>query len=130
MPQPVKVSDELILDARLAGETMHRSIAGQIEFWAQLGRSVERLLNGQEIHRLRTAAPPPKLSEVMESINKPEGRARLQAVLDARPFPHFIAVPGSRVLLERIEEDGTRTTGQFINREFVPVRDAKERAAE
>ena len=33
MSQPVKISDELILDARLTAEIAERSIAGQIEFW-------------------------------------------------------------------------------------------------
>jgi len=41
MSQPVKISDELILDARLTAEIAERSIAGQIEFWAQLGRAIE-----------------------------------------------------------------------------------------
>ena len=39
MSQPVKISDELILDARLTAEIAERSIAGQIGFWAQLGRA-------------------------------------------------------------------------------------------
>ena len=38
MSQPVKLSDALVLDARLAGEAVERSIAGQVEFWARLGR--------------------------------------------------------------------------------------------
>jgi hypothetical protein len=38
MSQPVKLSDALVLDARLAGEVQERSIAGQVEFWAKLGR--------------------------------------------------------------------------------------------
>ena len=121
MPQPVKISDALLLDARKAGEVMHRSINGQIEYWAQLGRSIERLLNGQEIHRLRAAAPPPKLSEIMATVGEASGRARLQAVLDAEPYPHFRQLPGLQRLFERIDEDGTRTTGQIVGREFVPV---------
>ena len=125
MPQPVKISDALLLDARRAGEVMHRSINGQIEYWAQLGRSIERLLNGQEIHRLRAAAPPPKLSEILATINEPSGRARLHTILDAKPFPHFRAVPGDRHLMERIDEDGTRTIGRFIDRKFVPAENAK-----
>ena len=39
MSQPVKVSDALVLDARLMGEVTQRSIAGQIEFWALVGRA-------------------------------------------------------------------------------------------
>ncbi len=121
MPQPVKISDALLADARQAAEVMHRSINGQIEHWAQLGRSIERLLNGQELHRLRAAAPPPKLSEIMATIDKPEGRARLQAYLDARPYPHFNAVPGEREVMERVDEDGKRTLGRFLHRKFVPL---------
>ena len=37
MGQPVKLSDALVLDARIAAEAQERSIAGQIEFWAKLG---------------------------------------------------------------------------------------------
>lgn len=121
MPQPVMISDALILDARQAGEVMHRSTNRQIEFWAQLGRCIERLLNGQEIHRLREMAPPPKLSEIMATVGEPSGRARLQAVLDARPFPHFRQLQGPQRLFEKIDEDGTRTVGRIVGREFVPV---------
>ena len=32
MGQPVKLSDKLVLDARIVGETTERSIAGQVEF--------------------------------------------------------------------------------------------------
>ena len=44
MSQPVKLSDELVLDARLTSKAAERSIAGQIEFWAQLGRAIEPLV--------------------------------------------------------------------------------------
>ena len=50
MSQPVKLSDGLVLDARLTGEVFQRSIAGQIEFWARLGRNHRR-----EIGLKRTA---------------------------------------------------------------------------
>jgi len=124
MPQPVKISDALLLDARKAGEVMHRSINGQIEHWAQIGRTVERLLNGQEIHRLRAATPPTTLAEILDNVTGPSGRARLQAILDARPFPHYRPMPGSLVLMERTDEDGTKTVGEFVNRKFVPVKEA------
>ena len=55
MGQPVKISDELILDARLTAEVADRSIAGQIEFWAQLGRAIEPLLEGSRALALRRA---------------------------------------------------------------------------
>ncbi len=33
MSQPVKLSDALVLDARITGKLVERSIAGQVEFW-------------------------------------------------------------------------------------------------
>ena len=48
MSQPVKLSDVLVLDARLTGQIAERSIAGQIEYWANLGRAIEPLLHGDQ----------------------------------------------------------------------------------
>jgi hypothetical protein len=122
MPQPVKLSDSLVLDARLAGDALQRSIAGQVEFWARLGRSVERLMQGDQVlHLARTGAAQP-LSTLLESVDSPAGHARLAAYLEQRPFPHYQPHPTRAGLLERIDEDGTRTLGRFVNRRFQPVR--------
>ena len=50
-------------------------------------------------------------------MNSRAGRARLAACLAARPYPHFepAPLPG---LLVKIDADGTRTTGRFVNRAF------------
>jgi hypothetical protein len=40
MGQPVKLSDELVDDARAVAPFSQRSIARQIEFWAGLGKSI------------------------------------------------------------------------------------------
>ena len=118
MSQPVKLSDELVLDARLNAEVAERSIAGQIEFWAQLGRAVESLLRGAQALALRRAGKARPLSECLESVDTEAGRQRVAQYLTARPFPHYEAAPGQPGLLIRIEEDGTRTLGRFVNREF------------
>ena len=101
MSQPVKVSDTLVLDARLMGEVAERSIAGQIEFWARLGRAIEPLLRGDKALALRRAEH-----------------------LKTRPYPHYEPAdsPG---LLVKIESSGKRTIGRFINREFQAVKRTK-----
>lgn len=122
MSQPVKLSDALVLDARLAGEAVERSIAGQVEFWARLGRSVELLLEGEQVLKLCRSAAARPLSACLESVNTPAGRERLAAYLGSLPFPHYqphLEKPG---LLVRTNEDGSRTTGRFVNRRFKPVR--------
>ncbi|MGA2254158.1 MAG: hypothetical protein ABSG53_05800 [Thermoguttaceae bacterium] len=118
MSQPVKLSDELVLDARLTAEAAERSIAGQIEFWAQLGRAMEPLLEGARAMALRRAGAMRPLSECLAQVDSDAGRQRVAAFLESRPFPHFEPVPGAPGLLVRIDEDGTRTTGRFAGREF------------
>ena len=41
MPQSVKLSDELIKQARKYGEVYHRSTAQQIEYWSTIGKISE-----------------------------------------------------------------------------------------
>ena len=125
MSQPVKVSDALLLDARLMGETTQRSIAGQIEFWARLGRAIESLLRGDQMLALCRAGKAKPLSACLKSIDSTEGRKRLAEHLKSLPYPHFEPAPGSARLLVRIEANGKRTTGRFVNRKFQPVRSSK-----
>jgi hypothetical protein len=87
MSQPVKLSDALILDARLTAEVAQRSIAGQIEFWAGLGRAVEGLLRGREVLALRKADAARPLSECFGTVDSPEGHQRVAEYLRTRPFP-------------------------------------------
>lgn len=117
MGQPVKLSDHLVSDARLTGEIAERSIAGQIEFWAGLGRAVESLLRGDEALALKKRGDALPLSTCIESVNSASGKARLAEILTARPYPHFESA-GKPGLLVKVDEDGTRTLGRFINREF------------
>ena len=118
MSQPVKVSDALLLDARLAGQMAERSIAGQIEYWAKIGRAVELELRAVEILKLKRRGEARPLSQLLRSVDTPAGRKRLDAYLGQRPFPHFEAAPGKRGFVVKVDQDGTRTVGRFVNRQF------------
>ena len=121
---PVKLSDALVLDARLAGEAMERSIAGQVEFWARLGRAIDPLLNGGQamVISRRGAARP--LADLIAEVEKPIGRKHLAQHLAGLPFPHYEPHPERQGMLIRIEADGSRTIGRFVNRIFTQVADA------
>lgn len=121
MSQPVKLSDELVLDARVAGEALERSIAGQVEFWAKLGRSVDLMLDGRQVLALRRSGKAKPLSEALASVDTPAGRKRIEHVLVGRPFPHYKQLSGRSGLLIRIDEDGTQAVGRFVNRVFATV---------
>jgi hypothetical protein len=122
MSQPVKVSDTLLLDARVAGEAVKRSIAGQIEFWAKIGRALEPLLRGDHVLALCRAGNVKPLSACLQSVDSPAGRKRVIEHLKTRPYPHYETAAGSPGLLVRIEADGKRTMGRFINRQFQSVK--------
>jgi hypothetical protein len=125
MSQPVKLSDALVIDARLAGESFERSIAGQVEFWAKLGRAVESLLQGEQALALCRSAAARPLSSCLKSADSAAGRNRVSGFLKTQPFPHYEPAPGSPGLLVRIEADGKCTTGRFVNRQFKVSKSAK-----
>ena len=121
MGQPVKLSDELVDDARAVVPFSRRSIAGQIEFWAGLGKSIEPLLRGDRSMALRVSGSERPLSEVIAGVDTSKGRKRVMEHLEKRPYPHYKAVPGHPELLRRIEADGTELIGRFVGRDFEEV---------
>jgi len=119
MSQPVKLSDQLVLDARTMSGHAKRSIAGQIEFWAGLGRAIEVLLRGPEVLALQQAGGAKPLATALAKVGTPAGDRRVAAFLKTQPFPHYAPAADDPGFLVRIEHDGTRVIGRFVRREFV-----------
>jgi hypothetical protein len=119
MSQPVKLSDSLVLDARLAADVEQRSIAGQVEYWASLGKLVDALLEGRNRTEALQKSKTKALSELVATVGTPEGDARLKAYLESEPFPHFEPHGTRKGILIRIDEDGTHSIGRFVDRKFV-----------
>jgi hypothetical protein len=125
MSQPVKLSDTLVLEARLTGKAMERSIAGQVEYWARLGKAVESLLTIRQVTALGSEAVLARLDDV----DTPAGRQRVKDYLESGPYPRFTAYPDGGQLLIREDADGKKTVGRFLNREFVPVKRGRKTVA-
>lgn len=124
MSQPVKLSDGLVLDARMAAVVMERSIAGQVEFWARLGKALEDVATGQQMAALQQAGTLP-LSEIIETMNKPAGRKRLADYLNSLPFPRFSPHPKLAGTFVREAANGEKIIGRFKRGVFQPI--AKQR---
>lgn len=127
MSQPVKLSDNLVLEARVTSEVAQRSIAGQIEFWAGLGRAVEVLLRSPELVTLRQVKKNKPLLTALESVGTPAGNKKVTDFLNAQPFPHYESAAKKPGMVVRIEKDGTRTVGRFVQRKFVPEKARRSR---
>ncbi len=121
MSQPVKISDALVLDARITAEAAERSIAGQIEFWARLGRAIEPLLRGDRAIALRRAGDAKPLSDCLRDVDTAKGRQRVTEHLKSLPYPHFEPADSPGLLI-KIDSNGKRTIGRFVNRHFEAVK--------
>jgi hypothetical protein len=121
MGHPVKLSDDLVDDARAVVPFSQRSIAGQIEFWASLGKSIEPLLRGDQLVMLQVAGAERSLSQIISEVDTAKGRNRVHSYLRKRPYPHYRPIPGHSDLFRRIEADGSEIVGRFVGREFEPV---------
>jgi hypothetical protein len=130
MPQPVKLSDALVDAARETAAAADRSMASQIEHWANLGRVVEQGLKTGSVLALKSGAA--SLEQALPAGD--EGTAILDALTRAmsadaratvaREFQGKVrygtdpAFPGCIV---RLEPDGRRTPGRLVGREFQPL---------
>ena len=54
----------------------------------------------------------------LASVDSPEGRKRVADYLESRPFPHYEPDAARPGLLIRIDSDGTRAVGRFVDRRF------------
>lgn len=85
----VKLPASLVQHARSAAQPLRRSVAGQIEYWATLGRVVEH--SGLTVQEARTAI------EGYEEGTAPSAQA--DALVD-----HFMAVEADGSLAQRVRE--------------------------
>lgn len=105
----------------MVGEVAERSIAGQIEYWARLGRAVESVLDGESALRLKRGRGGKPLSACLRTRSRKEAAAEFAAYMNAQPFPQYHPVPGKPGYLLKIDADGTRTLGRVVNRSFEAV---------
>ena len=109
------------MKARIAGEASIRSIAGQVEFWARIGKAVEGLLTGQQMHVIGRSSSTESVLKRLDTVDSSEGRQRVKDYLASQPYPHYFVHPELKGVLIREEEDGRKVAGRFLNREFVLV---------
>lgn len=122
MPTPVKLSEPLVRDARVAAAATERSLTGQVEYWARLGRAAELVLRAPAAIRLSQMGAARPLSECLAAVGTAEGRKLLASFLSSRPYPQFAPVPGKPGFFAKTEKDGSSQVGKFVGREFRPLK--------
>ncbi|GAC1466857.1 MAG: hypothetical protein PVSMB1_16040 [Gemmatimonadaceae bacterium] len=134
MGMPVKLSDELVASARKEAASTDRSITGQIEHWAKIGRSVETVLRHQDVLALKRSPADATLTvparravqAVLKRLVADKNRGTLASRLKAGRVV-YQSDPAGSGLTERVSPDGTRTVGRLANRRFIPTRATRSR---
>lgn len=119
MGLPIKISEKLALAARREAETFERSIASQVEHWAQIGRAVEQVLGHDQVAALKRQAGIREFGEAMRRATTEAGQQRALTHLRKLGGPRYSVDPTRRGGVVRIDADGSRTRGRFVRRRFV-----------
>jgi hypothetical protein len=142
MPQPVKLSDDLINAARDAAPTAHRSLAAQVEHWAALGRSIEGALTVEQTVSLKRGVREPQApaygtsaTEIAAAVAKAlstaisaAGRAGVRNELTSVGQAIYGSDPAFPGCIVRRNADGSMTPGHWRDNAFVAVESSAEPA--
>lgn len=119
---PVKLSGELVEEARSSAKLFHRSLTGQIEHWATLGRVIESQLPGDalsqllkrvggtmKIGRAAEAGQRQQIAAVLtDFLRLPPADGAWLKELSARGVPLYGSEPGKPDTIVRLNPDGSR----------------------
>lgn len=123
---PIRLNPSLIKAAEREGMVQKRSTPKQIEFWADLGRAVERVIDLSDVFAILQGLKRLKLENVESVAVDPDevfvdlrNRSRLTEEVTAAAvfFEASAQHPG---LIDRVDSvTGERWSGQFRNGKFV-----------
>jgi hypothetical protein len=119
MGQPIKISDDLALAAREEADVCDRSMASQVEHWARIGRAVEQVLGHGQIVALKRHAGLPEFEKAMREATSEAGQRKALRHLEKLGGPRYGVDPERPGVVVKIDSDGSRTRGRFVNRRFV-----------
>jgi len=127
---PVRLQEDLMQAAKLTGDRFHRSTAEQIEYWADIGRKVSKVLDPDTLISISTGLTQVKVEPIYGTPINPDDvfnlleAQRQQGTLTQAVTSSVIKYQSSLVhpgYLERIDQKGNVSVGQFKNGEFVTV---------
>ena len=129
---PLKVSDSLFAVAKKEAQATERSITGQIEHWARIGRAVEAILAHQELLTLKqvgelltplypSAAQRREVHDLLTGIAATADREPTTSALRGAKRPVYATDPKHPGMIVQVLPDGTRTPGHLEGRRFVPM---------
>lgn len=124
---PVRLQQELMQSATLAGARQHRSAAEQIEYWAALGQQVAGVLDPDKLLDVLTGLAALKVVPVTSvAVDSEQAFAALEHQRPSGQLSRYVSSASLRYqasrdypgLLEEINANGTRRLGHFRGGRF------------
>ncbi len=126
---PVRLEEGLMKAAATTGQTMHRSAAEQVEFWASIGRKVADMVDPGKLLAIKagfatlsvedTAPVTIDPDSVFDALDRDRDSGALSEAISSNQvrYQASVASPGK---LEACHPDGTVIVGQFLGGKFIP----------
>jgi hypothetical protein len=94
---PVKLSGDLVQAARRSAKRLRRSVTGQIEHWAAIGRAVESQLPSDALAELlKPSGAPMKITHVAQPDQRRAVMSALGALLSESTSPAWLSELSAR----------------------------------
>jgi len=129
LSKPMRLDQVLVDQATLTARRQKRTVPRQIEYWAELGRMVGRVLDADTLIAVQEGllrlqletvpSTPISADEVLGDIRSARRAGTLASRVSTAPVRYQTNKehPG---LLEEVAADGTRRLGRFADGKFVP----------
>lgn len=129
MGSPLRLDHQLVRQAELEGRLHKRTTPKQIEFWAEIGKQLERVITPSDLIAITQGLVRLRLEPAVSNPVDPDDVLSETAhyCLESRSAPPITQAPfyyeASRSqpgLLDRVAADGARETGHFRDGKFIP----------
>ncbi|MFH1807687.1 MAG: hypothetical protein ABIJ09_03000 [Pseudomonadota bacterium] len=124
---PLRLEKSLVAAAAREGEIFKRSIPRQIEYWAELGRSVADHVNPIDLIKVREGLATLSIEPVTSTpVRSTEVFGELEGLREAGKLAGLVSSSAIRYqastknpgYLEQVHPDGTRIVGRFSSGKF------------
>lgn len=126
---PIRLESTLMDAAKVAGKALHRSASEQVEYWADIGRKLSKVIDPETLLEINAGLVKISLEKVVPISVDPDAvftaldgarkSGALQVAIKSNAT-QYQAAAGRPGLLEQVHPDGTVLVGQFQNGCFEP----------
>lgn len=127
---PIRLEKNLMTAAQSAGIMHKRTASEQIEYWADLGKSVSKFINPETLIAFKSGLAKLTVEKIKADVIDPDdifqklNRERVSGELAAKVTTTKLKYQASEQypgLLEQVDGEGNHTVGNFNNGKFIAL---------